>query len=136
MAWTEPKTNWVNGDYFNLDPDYTRIKGNIEYLIALSKEMYPEYSTPGGLVYPKITSYPKENFFNDIVNTTKSIMTHCYTPIGAKSMRTYSGNGVGWNASELNAIEENHRLLYDALMRQKASLHRLPITLGGVTIGN
>lgn len=38
MAWTTPKTNWVDGDYFNLNPDYNRIKGNIEYLIALSEE--------------------------------------------------------------------------------------------------
>ena len=44
MGWTPPKTNWVNGDAFNLDPDYNRIKGNIEYLIALSEEMYSKYT--------------------------------------------------------------------------------------------
>jgi hypothetical protein len=135
MAWIEPKTNWVNGDYFNLEPDYTRIKGNIEHLIALSKEMYPDYPTPI-LESVDIMGFPNILFFNNVVNATKSIMNHCYTPIGAKSMRIYSSNGVGWNASELNAIEENHRLLYDVLMRQRASRHRLPITLGGVTIGN
>lgn len=135
MAWTEPKTNWVNGDYFNLEPDYTRIKGNIEHLIALSKEMYPDYPTPT-LESVDVMGYPTALFFNNVVDATKSIMTYCYTPIGAKSMRAYSSNGVGWNASELNVIEENHRLLYDVLMRQRAGRHRLPITLGGVTIGN
>ena len=135
MAWTEPKTNWVNGDYFNLEPDYTRIKGNIEYLIALSKEMYPDYFVPMLESFDNM-SYPTALFFNNVVNATDSIMTHCYTPIGAQSMRLYSSNGVGWDASDLNAIEENHRLLYDVLTRQKANCHRLPITLGGVTIGN
>ena len=135
MAWIEPKTNWVNGDYFNLDPDYSRIKGNIEYLIALSEEMYPAYSFPKLETFD-IMGYPTALFFNNVVKATQSIMTHCYTPIGAKSMRSYSSNDTGWNASELNAIEENHRLLYDVLMRQKASRRRLPITLGGVTIGN
>lgn len=36
MAWVTPKTNWVDGDYFNINPDYNRIKGNIEYLLTLS----------------------------------------------------------------------------------------------------
>lgn len=135
MAWTTPKTNWVDGDYFNLDPDYNRIKGNIEYLIALSEEMYPEYPSPG-LESADIMGYPTISFFNNVVNATRAIMTYCYTPIGARGMRVYTDNGVGWSASELNAIEENHRLLYDVLTRQKANLHRLPITLGGVRIGN
>lgn len=26
MAWVTPKTNWVDGDYFNINPDYNRIK--------------------------------------------------------------------------------------------------------------
>ena len=42
MAWTTPKTDWkityvdgeYAGDYFNYT-DYNRIKGNIEYLVAL-----------------------------------------------------------------------------------------------------
>jgi hypothetical protein len=135
MAWTTPKTNWVDGDYFNLDPDYTRIKGNIEHLIALSKEMYPDYPAPT-LELADVMGYPTALFFNNVVDATQSILNYCYTPIEAKRMRFYSSNGVGWNASELNAIEENHRLLYDVLMRQKAGRHRLPITLGGVTIGN
>lgn len=135
MAWIEPKTNWVNGDYFNIDPDYNRIKGNIEYLIALTEDMYPDYPSPV-LASVDITGYPTPSFFNNVVNATQAIMYHCYTPLGARAMRVYSDNGVGWSASELNAIEENHRLLYDVLTRQKANRHRLPITLGGVRIGN
>ena len=33
-VWTEPKTNWssAKNEYFNIEPDYQRIKGNIEFL--------------------------------------------------------------------------------------------------------
>ena len=134
MAWITPKTNWVDGDYFNLNPDYNRIKGNIEYLIELSKEMYPAYSTPT-LESADITGFPKVSFFNNVVNATKAILDNSYSPNGSKSMRAYSSNGIVWNASELNAIEKNHLLLYHALNGQKKGIRRLLITLGGKKIG-
>ncbi len=135
MAWITPKTNWVDGDYFNLNPDYNRIKGNIEYLIALSKEMYSEYNVPE-LESNDITGYPTVAFFNNIVNSTKAMLNNCFSPIGAKPMRVYSSNGVGWNAAELNAIEENHLLLYHALNGQKSGIRKLQITLGGAKFGS
>ena len=134
MTWITPKTDWVDGDYFNLDPDYNRIKGNIEYLIVLSKDIYADYTTPT-LESADITGFPKVTFFNNVVNSTKAILNNCYSPKNAKSMRVYSSNGVGWNAAELNAIEGNHLLLYYALTGQKSGIRRLQITLGGVKIG-
>lgn len=135
MAWTTPKTNWVDNDYFNINPDYNRIKGNIEYLVTLSKEMYADYPVPQ-LESVSISGYPTASFFNNVVNATKAILDNCYTPSGTKPMRIYSSNGVGWNAAELNAIEGNHLLLYQALTGQKSSIRRLQITLGGVNIGS
>lgn len=135
MAWTTPKTNWVDGDYFNLNPDYNRIKGNIEYLIALSEEIYSKYTYPE-LESADITGHPTVAFFNNVVNATKAILNNCFAPDGTKSMRIYSSNGVGWNAAELNAIEENHLLLYHALNGQKSGIRRLQITLGGAKIGS
>ena len=134
MAWTTPKTNWVNGDRFNLDPDYNRIKGNIEYLIELSKTMYPNYETPA-LEIADETGYPKVSFFNNVVNSTKAILSNCYSPIGSSNMRTYISNGIVWNASELNSIEHNHSLLYKALIGQKKGIRRLQFTLGGSNYG-
>ena len=134
MAWTTPKTNWVNGDRFNLDPDYNRIKGNIEYLIELSKTMYRDYNAPS-LETASTAGFPKVSFFNNVVGATQAILSNCYSPVGARSMRSYISNGVVWNASELNAIESNHLLLYNALTGQKSSIRRLEYTLGGVNIG-
>lgn len=135
MAWITPKTNWVNGDRFNLDPDYARIKGNIEYLTELSKTLYLDYDTPA-LENASIEGFPKVSFFNNVVDSTKAILSNCYSPVGAKSMRSYISNGIVWNADELNAIENNHLLLYNALTRQKSVVRKLQITLGGVRIGN
>lgn len=135
MPFITPKTNWVDGDYFNLMPDYLRIKGNIEYLIALSKEMYPDYDAPV-LKSAVITGYPDVSFFNNIVNATRAILNNCYFPPGAKSMRLYSSNGLGWSANELNAIEQNHLYLYQALTAQKSAIRKLVFKLGGNKIGS
>ena len=134
MAWVTPKTNWANGDRFNIDPDYNRIKGNIEYLIALSKTMYLDYDTPI-LETASITGFPKVSFFNNVVDSTRAILSNCYSPVGTRDMHTYISNGIVWNASELNAIEHNHLLLYNALTRQKPGIRRLQITLGGAKYG-
>lgn len=135
MAWTTPKTNWIDGDYFNIDPDYNRIKGNIEYLITLSKAMYPDYTHPL-LTQASVYGYPTVSFFNNVVNATQALLKNCYSPRGSKSMRACTTNGMVWNAAELNAIESNHLLLYNALTSQKECLPRLQITLGGAKIGS
>ena len=135
MGWVTPKTNWVNDDRFNIDPDYHRIKGNIEYLIELSKTIYLDYESPD-LETVSTEGYPRASFFNNVVGATMVILSNCYSPVGARNMRSYCGNGVVWNASELNAIETNHLLLYNALTRQKSSIPKLQITLGGVKLGS
>lgn len=134
MAWVAPKTNWVNGDRFNLYPDYSRIKGNIEYLVALSKTLYRDYDAPV-LENPAANDFPKESFFNKVVDATRSILSNCYSPVGVRAMRSYTSNGIVWNADDLNAIERNHLLLYNALTEQKSSIRRLKFTLGGVHFG-
>lgn len=44
--WQEPKTNWsgASDEFFNVQPDYQRIKGNIEYLYELSLKLFPTYT--------------------------------------------------------------------------------------------
>lgn len=135
MAWTTPKTNWVDGDYFNLDPDYNRIKGNIEYLVILGRELYPQM-TRGELESAEINGFPTESFFNKVVETTREMLKHCHYLRGGSSMRGYSSNGVVWNANELNAIENNHLRMYNAFRAQESVIPRLELTLGGVKIGS
>lgn len=135
MAWIEPKTDWVNGDRFNIVPDYIRIKGNIEYLIDLSQTLYFDYDTPQ-LESLTTTDFPKASFFNNVVDATRAILSNCYAPPGTRAMRSYKSNGLVWSADDLNAIEHNHLLLYNAFIAQESSIRRLEYTLGGVDIGD
>ena len=135
MAWVTPKTNWVDGEYFNRYPDYERIKGNIEYLVALSKEIYPDYDHTS-LDRLIVGEYPTAKSFGTIVDLTEDILDECYEPKGIRSMRSVSNNALFWNAAELNAIEENHLRLYQALMGQKEGIRRLQYTLGGAKFGS
>ena len=64
--WQDPKTNWQDGDYFNLSPDYQRIKGNIEYLHDISHFLYPNYKIYELGMYT-IDQFPRADFFNTIV---------------------------------------------------------------------
>lgn len=41
MYWTTPKTDWNQGDHFNLE-DYIRINDNIAYLKDMAAEIYPQ----------------------------------------------------------------------------------------------
>ena len=135
MAWVTPKTSWVDGEYFNRDPDYERIKGNIEYLVELSKELYPDYphASLNNLI---VGEYPTATSFAAVYSLTYRILVACYTPKGAQPMRTGSTNAVFWNAAELNAIEGNHLRLYQALTGQKEGIRRLQYTLGGANFGS
>ena len=135
MAWVTPKTNWVNGEYFNYSPDYERIKGNIEYLIELSKEIYPDYAH-APLDNLIVGEFPTTMNFTSIITLTRRIMEACYSPKGTLTMRSVVANAEFWNAAELNAIEGNHLRIYQALTGQKEGIRRLSYTLGGAKFGS
>lgn len=120
MAWVTPKTDWKNGDYFNLDPDYNRIKGNIEYLVATGKSLYGSFSAPT-LESPTANGYPKATFFNKIFTAIEALLTNCTRPAGSGSFSaiSYRGNGRAWDAATLNSIE-NTLLLLKAAFDAKA----------------
>lgn len=129
-TWTTPKTNWKNGDYFNVNPDYNRIKGNIEWLTDFAETLYGSFEAPT-LDTMTTASIPYVDFFNNIVEATSAILDNCLSPQGARPMRLYSANGLGFSAEELNAIETNHLLLYQALPEVRNGLTKLSFTLGG-----
>lgn len=99
MAYTTPKTNWKNGQPFNLSPDYDRIKGNIEYLQAL----YGASGTSLGVF--TLSDIPTSSFFNDIVTNTESL---CSAP----ALRHYQAGSFVWGAKDLNDIEGIHLWAY------------------------
>ena len=128
MAWTTPKTNWQPVDYFNLDPDYNRIKGNLLYLQEMAEYFY------GPVLFLEMGEYtmedwPYADFLNNIVANVQALQ-QAYNPVGSQEMNTYQADGPGWNNADLNIIENNSLLLYQAFSRQKNALPKLPIQLG------
>lgn len=130
--WQEPKTNWKNGDYFNLSPDYQRIKGNIEYLHEISLLLYPYYKIYELAMY-MIDQFPRADFFNSIVYDTDLINSNTLgkNNLLFKTMKTYTSNGLIWNKDDLNTIEENLKMLYEELkLKHYDNVPRLSIKLG------
>lgn len=133
--WITPKINWTDEDYFNLNPDYTRIKGNIEHLFELSKELYIEYQMVNLGSY-LISDYPTVGFFNNVIQSTYDILNKTYKPTTSGYMRYYESNQRAWNADELNVIEENHLRLYECFIEQKDALRKIEFELGGNEFGD
>ena len=67
MAWINPKINWTgsNDERFNVDPDYLRIKGNIEYLADLCTKYYRNPNIIS-LQVADLTTIPYISFFNNV----------------------------------------------------------------------
>lgn len=131
----DPKTNWRDLEFFNLDPDYSRLKADIEVIKEYTDSLYPDVS---------ITNMPKEYSISDdiysevpnnIIKSIEQIRSGSITPDGYAQMRTYIDGQPAWNANELNTIENNVRLLYNMFVRQEEALQKLPIMLGirGIT---
>lgn len=107
------KSNWANGDSFDIVSDYARIKSNINEVYLVSKQLYPNYdiTTLGEYDYSLI---PLASFFNDIVQAVEDIYDNSYHPQQWQdtSGLVYVGNGNGFSAEDLNLLELNIYYLY------------------------
>ena len=132
MTWTQPKIDWKGNkdEYFNLDPDYNRIKGNIEYLYDMANQLYLSFTIPK-LENPTIYDIPTVSFFNKTSEAITKIQEHTFRPINYEDLRNYSPNGTAWDWIELNKMEKNLLLMQDAMRRQKDNQKRLSFKLGG-----
>lgn len=130
-VWQEPKTNWsgASDEFFNVQPDYQRIKGNIEYLYELSLKLFPTY-TIYELENVTYKSIPYVDFFNNIVYNIDLIANNSVRPLGYQTMRTYSENMSIWNYKDLNIIENNIKVLKEKLQKRYDMLNQLPVMVG------
>lgn len=100
MSWITPKTNWIDGEYFNIG-DYGRIKGNIEFLQSI-------YKGSQALESVTVATIPTVDFFNNIVKAIEQMGLDY-------GMYRYTINKRIWNAEELNRIERAIHNAYIAL---------------------
>jgi len=128
--WKEPKTNWVQDDYFNL-VDYKRITDNLSELYFMAKQLYP--------ALPTMAQMPVKSSFSDIIyasdmnaieNNLHLINDNTLSfDIGQKM--TFSVNGSTPTFEEFNRIERAIKLLYETMQVQYKMIPRLAIILGG-----
>jgi hypothetical protein len=127
--WVTPKTDWKADDYFNLDPDYNRIKGNIQWIKDFSAKMYDDFPmlSMGDFT---VDGFPADTFLNNIVDNVKKLEDNLYRPPGDQTMQRYALGGPGWDYQQLNVIEENIRRLHDAMVGQWSCLFNMPMPFG------
>ena len=127
--WTDPKTDWNADDYFNLDPDYVRIKENIEYIKEFSEAMYDEFSIAEMGDFT-IDGFPFDTFLNNIVDNVTALEENLFKPPQDGDMDRYVGGSPGWDYRQLNIIEGNIQRLHDAMVGQWNLLPTMAFSMG------
>lgn len=132
MAWVTPKTDWSDGDYFDIS-DYNRIIGNVNYLYQLYIDLGQPSFTPAdmGSTVSEYSSTPWNFAHFNAVHTNLSQM--CAALFGAwdpPEFVTYVGNGSFCTSEDLNEIEGVSGTIYRELHRLNAGVRRIPFTLG------
>ena len=127
--WTDPKTDWNADDYFNLDPDYVRIKENIEYIKEFSEAMYDEFSIAEMGDFT-IDGFPFDTFLNNIVDNVTALEENLFKPPQDQDMNRYVGGGNGWDYKQLNIIESNLLRLKNAMQSQWNCIPQMAFSMG------
>lgn len=140
MPWVTPKTNWViqprdqygryNGDWFNINPDYIRIKGNLEYLaqrIGFFFRIVTLVSVPTlttqDLVYANHLNNIEQNI--DILNESLP------RPLFLPETKTWVENGSAPGVADLNRIEQCCLQIKNAIEEQSIFVWKLPFHMSG-----
>ena len=137
VKWQEPKTNWAifNADQsyqtFNIDPDYNRITGNIEFL----KEYLSNLRPPGAftsLVSQTIVDVPTAAVFNAIeAALTELHAQYAYDSINWER-KEWTPNFAAPNYEDLNRWESLLLAIHKKATAQVATIPTIEFTLGGV----
>lgn len=130
--WKAPKTNWVSGDFFNVE-DYNRIKGNIWELKTLSLKLWPDLPYTDYQDMGSDKTYEDISFYADEINKMeKNLDVVCQSTYGLElgEKKTYESNQPFIDADELNRIESALLRLYDNLTNQYEGRRMLTFMLG------
>lgn len=95
--WQTPKTNWAAADEFRLEPDYERIRGNLEHLqawaarIARRAELTP---MPG----ERVDGLPYPEFFNRVEQNLAAVAA-AVCPRAGYETRSFAAGKAVWDLS-------------------------------------
>lgn len=130
--WQQPKTNWKEGDFFNIE-DYNRIKGNLNEIRSQALLLWPDF------IFEEMGSdktYQDYGFYADEINRFESNVENIRTgtyPFKTGSRQTFYDNQPFIDWKELNRIEEASRLIYSNIQSRYNGRRTLLFTLNGGT---
>lgn len=128
MAWIEPKTDWVSGDYFNAT-DYNRIIVNIAYLKAYLDTLFYGLTNISTMEEKTAKSLIYAREINAIETALETLNLESYKFDIGKT-KEYMANTRTIDFAELNRIESAILSLYTQMTNHKENLTRLAFTLG------
>ena len=135
MAWTTPKTDWKKTDPVMLDPDYTRIRGNILHLRDMARHLYLPFSLADKAAGYRFVDNTCLEFFANVDNNVDALLDNTFRPPRSERARAYEANGRVWSYDDLNRIESALLGLYTALTAQQNARQTLAFTMGGGIFG-
>ena len=128
--WQQPKTDWQEGDYFNVE-DYNRIKGNLNEIRTQALILWPdmEFEEMGD-----DKTYEDYGFYADEINLFEANIDHICDGTFAFAVgerQTFYDNQPFIDWRELNRIEEACRLIYSNITSGVEGRLTLAFTLNG-----
>lgn len=131
MAWTTPKTDWKNGDYFNIG-DYNRILNNelfvwdLYYKFGYTLSPTPLYPIGSPILSYSVARWDSDSLVYMGVNCAPMLND---TGIGGYE-RIYWDDNTVISADKLNTLETWLLELYEFFQSRMEGLRKIPFKLG------
>ena len=127
--WTNPKTDWVSTDFFNLF-DYNRIKNNIDYLREKALELYIDFPFEDiGVDKTSYAQYPYADEFNALEDNLESLRQNTFLFDDSAPKQWYENQRTP-NYEDFNRLERACLLFKEGFESQKSMKRRLSFRLG------
>lgn len=128
--WIQPKTNWSENDYFNVE-DYNRIKNNINEIRSQAILLWADFSIED---MGADKTYHDYSFYADEINKFENNIEHLKNGIysfqtGEK--QTFYDNQLFIDYQELNRIEKACLMIYQNVQSRINGRHTLSFVLNG-----
>lgn len=127
--WQLPKTDWQQGEFFNID-DYNRIKNNLNEIRSQALTLWPNFVFDG---MGADKTYQDYGFYADEINRFESNIDNICAgtfpfPVGTR--KTFYDNQPFIDWGELNRIERACLKIHENIMGGRSGIQRLIFTLG------
>lgn len=117
MSRINPKTDWKNGDFFNID-DYNRIKNNTLDLYNLAIAKYPTFTIEDMGNDVTYSDSFTSSMWNKIVNNFYTIVNNTEFKIPGTQISTIAAGGYLFTTTTLNMFEKQQLHLFVYLLAQ------------------